>query len=246
MDTSFESRRAARAIAMRTEIPLAERKELLAMIGLLDEEGQYRDLQVTLTAPTSLGDSTDVKVTHHREAAWDRSTVPPGLRDLPPPAPESKSSKPTKAPKVEGGGCGDKRGTLTGRKRHQVNGSPVCPECAQAHAAWQRDYKTRLDPCGDERGTPAGVLRHKKWRAKMCTECALVAKDMHRQQRLERRNRGRSLLPTRSDTCGTMAGRSNHLRRGEALCRACKDAQNDYQRKRRLRRLAAEQEEGAA
>jgi hypothetical protein len=240
-----ESRLAARAVALYEEIPLAERKELLDMLGLLDDDGQLIELPVLMvTSPRPLAESNEVKLVN-REVPWDRSTVPPGLRDLPPPALESKSRQ---RAKVQRSDCGDKRGTLTGRRRHQANGTPVCKECAEAYATWQREWKAKggsgTEPCGDKRGTVDGVARHKQWRSKMCPDCAKVAQEANRLRRAEKRKEPIT-LPGRPETCGSMAGRANHLRRGEKLCRACKDVQNAYQRARRLQRLA-EQQEGVA
>jgi hypothetical protein len=39
--------------------------------------------------------------------------------------------------------CGDKRGTLTGKTRHQVAGELLCDACREAERAYQENYRKR-------------------------------------------------------------------------------------------------------
>ena len=43
----------------------------------------------------------------------------------------------------EPSGCGDKRGTITGYRRHRAVGESTCRSCKDARAAYQRDLKRR-------------------------------------------------------------------------------------------------------
>ena len=188
-----ESRLGARAVALHAPGTLADKRELLAMLGLLGDDGQLQELPRFVIPCYQVDGSTETRPeqTARMEPRWDRSTVPAGLRDLPPP--EKPKRHPRRRTSVVTG-CGDQRGTVNGRNRHRREGSPVCEDCRVAWNEYQRtlrltpsepnpDLPARPEKCG----TLAGRSNHARRGEKLCRACKDAANAHARAKRAQRK-----------------------------------------------------------
>jgi hypothetical protein len=187
-----ESHLAARAVALHAPGTTAEKREMLAILGLLSDDGQLRELPRTLVSHQIEGLNEARADGGSREPPWDRSNVPPGLRDLP--VPTKGRSKPVPRPRTRTwSGCGDQRGTVNGRNRHRREGSQVCEECRLAWNEYQRSLRPKaeinplLPPRPETCGTLAGRSNHQRRGEKLCRACKDAANAHARARRNQRK-----------------------------------------------------------
>lgn len=131
-----ESHCAAQAVAIQEHIPLAERKEMLAELGLLSEDGEHilDDVKgVTKGSPRADRTMTDLKrVAKTKPTAWDKSSVPQGLRDYDPKAAEQRAHR---NPPESDSDCT--------RRKHVYHNEPLCEKCRLEYNEYQRDKSRR-------------------------------------------------------------------------------------------------------
>jgi hypothetical protein len=191
-----ESRLAARAVALHAGGSPAEQKELLAMLGLLSDDGQLQELPAFVIPAYNIDGSVETRPDPvcYKQPPWDRSSVPPGLRNLAPPvkAPAPPRPRPKRVAVVSG--CGEQRGTVNGRNRHRREGSPVCDDCRQAWNEYQRALRQTasapnpdLPPRPEKCGTLAGRSNHVRRGEELCRACKDAANAHARARRAQRK-----------------------------------------------------------
>lgn len=155
------NRLAARAVAL-LELPVAERRELLDALGLIDPTGHA--VAPDDRSEYDLGNrfvGFDDEYSRGKLAAKfgeapplrDNPALPVGLRNLPPgslvKAVRARTAYPT---------CG----TIAGASGHKRRGEALCGECLEARRAYNRARRVRkgrtLAPCG----TATAAARHKR------------------------------------------------------------------------------------
>lgn len=203
---------AAQAVAVHGGGPPSERRELLEMLGLVSEDGQItpddtRNIDIHPVGDTTVLDRVGPRV----QEVFDRSNVPPGLRNLQPLPVEPRRITPSSVEPRETRprNAVAKCGTLGGRARHMRLKERLCQPCKDAQNAYQREYKKRKNAAKAKVTPirPAPVRKRKTPKIRVNPN-----------------------LPPRPETCGTIAGRSNHLRRGQKMCLACATVYNTHQR----------------
>lgn len=198
---------AARTVALHAT-DLGEARELLDMLGLVDDAGRIRPDD---TRQYDIEGAQPVKVNPKGAQLWEPPadpssfTSPPALRVLPPP------EKPALAP----------RRPSPPRKRKPRT---VPPE--------QRKVRKQAQ-CG----TVSGIRRHTRAGEPVCEACKAARREYDRKRTEAKRAEAkpRSLGPVR---CGTVGGPSAHKRRGEGVCDVCREAYRAYYRARYAERVS--------
>lgn len=151
---------AAKAVALHYPGTLAERREVLLMLGLIAPDGTLAPDDTRTYDIVPLGDTADP--VSYNDPPVDRTTVPPGLANYTPrPVTPSRGPKPARAPKpaalvsVKPSTASARKrppapepshrscGTLGGRGVHLRRGEPLCRCCKEAQATYQREARRK-------------------------------------------------------------------------------------------------------
>jgi hypothetical protein len=186
-----ESHLAARAVALHAPGTRAEQKVLLDILGLLSDDGQLQELPRFVIPAYQIDGSIEPRdASASQEPPWDRSSVPAGLRNLPPLPTVRRKSGPKPKPPREPQGCGQRRGTVNGRNWHRREGSPVCDDCRvawnDAQRVWRKTSSPPLPPRPETCGTLAGRSNHARRGEKLCRACKDAANAHARARRARR------------------------------------------------------------
>jgi hypothetical protein len=206
-------RRAARAVALHAPGTPAERRQLLDMLGLLDEAGGIDERQPTVetyvaTLGAGNGDSSTARgrFAAHLSEGPDHPetfTSPPALRNLPPlPEPEP-APRPPRAKKASTG--------VKGRPRRAVADGVLRPPTHHP------------ETCGQLKGRRV----HARAGEDLCDACRQVFNDWQKERRRvppEQRKRAQRA------PCGTPHGVKAHEVRGEEVCADCREAKRAQSR----------------
>lgn len=198
---------AAKAVAKYAATP-DEARELLAMLGLVDDAGR---IVPDDTRQYDIEGAQPVKTTPKGAQLWEPParpetlTSPATLRVLPPPPKATREPRQPSPP----------------RKRKR---KPVPPELR----------KVRKQA---ECGTTSGIRRHTRAGEPPCDACKAARRAYERKRAEAKRaeREPRSLGPVK---CGTVGGPNAHKRRGEDVCDACREAYRAYYRARYAERIS--------
>lgn len=235
--------KAAKGVALAEHLPASVRRELLEIVGLIDESRELlpddtKVYELGDPGPSSPRDSNPIGplsfADHGRRPA--NMTTPVGLATLTPiseqPVPKPRKvreRKPPKPPKVA------KCGTYSGYSKHRRMKTEPCNECILAAQQYRRDYMSRYRTDGREPprkrrsvcGTTGGWSRHKRLKEKACRACLDAKNAYWRVRNANRRTAAVAAgVPLRQvhPECGTADGYVKHRRLKTAFCDPCRDA----------------------
>ncbi len=123
-------------------------------------------------------------------------------------------------------------GTISGRKRHYDEGTPVCETCRITYNEYSRAKYRETNPpkapavCG----TDEGYGRHRWLRTTPCQPCL----DAHAAR--TRASYHRKTEPLPPVECGTTRGERKHRKDGTPTCDPCRAAYNTYKSAQRAQR----------
>ena len=221
------NRRAARTVALAVEDGLLPgvdaAREIMEALGLIEPDGRDvlpdpHDLLLTPQADDFLPmGNVDPSKADLREPPMDRSTLPPGLRNL------SARHAPT---------AREKCGSPAGYRAHLAANENACLPCADAErdsASNRRAAKgVRVGEPGRRRsseiehGTESGYRKHLRRDVPVCEPCRLAAREISKQRKRKRSGwSGETAGPSPIEH-GTNAGYLKERRRGLPVCDLCR------------------------
>lgn len=190
-DWSVNRLAALATVTLTQHLPVAERRELLGMCGLLDATGraiapddrEYHDVGNRFIGfddeysrgklAAKFGEAPPLR---------DNPYLPEGLRNLKPGS-LVKAIERTRTSKC---------GTVAGHSAHKRRGEQPCVLCLEARRAYNRERKVRkgrqLAPCG----TPSAAARHKRNGEPVDEACRLAANAQRAEFKRRARERART------------------------------------------------------